>query len=483
MAVFQYQAVDKGVLTEGVVASSSMESAMEELRKRGLQIQSIGMAPAVQDPLKEWQAQQTQQQAASQPRKGEESYYEPHSEVPNFRQYGEENSDYVVDGRGVKIEGSTSAANSVGQGVESYEGHEGQRAGPPTGQRSYVSTSVVGPLAGKVSLTNLAFFFTQLGTMLRAGVPVVQSLDTLSQQTKDPRFQKVVREMRGHVEAGRPMTAGMQRYPEVFTPVMLSIIRVGEEGGFIDDALDTVAKYTEEEIELRNLYRRVTIYPKLLIGASILIIAGANLLIGTLNAKANKLSSPLTTLSTWFWLAPLLIGLFLFFRVGLANFRIKYYWDMFISMLPFVGKTVRQMAMTKFGRAFGAMYRSGVPLPRVIQLSADSCGNEYLRARLYPAGKVLESGAGVTETLKSTGALSPIVIDMLSTGEKTGNLDHMLNKMADYYHDEAKTRSVILGQFVGVLVLICVAVYIGMIIINFYQSYGANFQGQLNETN
>jgi type II secretory pathway component PulF len=483
MATFKYQAMEHGLLTEGVILGASMESAMEELRGRGLQIQSIGLAPTVTDPLAARIAPAPAPAAQSAPPAEPHAYqpYNPNPEVPNFRQDNANASDYVIDGRGVRVEGSTSAAKSVGEGVESYDGHGGRHEGPPTHQRSYVKTNVVGPLVGKIGLSNLAFFFSQLATMLKAGVPVVQSLDTLSTQTRDPRFQSVIREMRGHVEAGRPMSAGMQRYPEVFTPVMLSIIRVGEEGGFIDDALETVAKYTEEEIELRNLYRRVTIYPKLLIGASILIIAGANLIIGTINAKANKLSSPLTTLSTWYWLAPLLIGLFLFFRVGLANFRVKYFWDLVISQLPFVGKTVRQMAMTKFGRAFGAMYRAGVPLPRVLQLSADSCGNEYMRARLHPAAKVLETGAGITETLRSTGALSPIVIDMLSTGEKTGNLDHMLNKMADYYADEAKTRSVILGQFVGVVVLMCVAIYIGMIIINFYQSYGSQFTGQMNE--
>lgn len=452
MPTYQYQALQAdGSLTQGLLHDASLDSAMQKLMGQGLQVQSIGVAAAAGDPL----AAPVRQVSVERPLVNE-SIPGVHADARGAT-YTEQSVDYAPNAE-----------------MGGYSGHEGV-GGPPTGQRNYVATSVVGPLVGKITLTNLSFFYTQLATMLKAGVPMVQSLDTLSKQARDPRFANILREIRGHVEAGRPMTAGMQRYPEAFSPVMLSIIRTGEEGGFLDEALETVAKYTDDEIEIRNLYRRVTIYPKLLIFASIVVILGANAIIGSINNQAGKLSSPLTTASTWYWLAPLIIVLFLFFRVGLANFRVKYLWDMVLSYIPFVGGTVRQMAMAKFGRAFGALYRAGVPLQRVIPLSADSCGNEYMRAKIYPAGKVLESGAGVTETLKATGALSPIVIDMLSTGERTGNLDHMLNKMADYYHDEAKTKSVQLGYFTGVLVLLIVSAYIGSIIVNFYQNYGRGF--------
>ena len=137
--------------------------------------------------------------------------------------------------------------------------------------------------------------------------------------------------------------------------------------------------------------------------------------------------------------------------------------------------------MAKFGRAFGALYQAGVPLPKIVMLAADACGNEYMRAKLYPASKVLEGGAGITETLKSTGALSPIVINMLSTGEQTGNLDQMLNKMSDYYQDEAKTRSIQLGTFMGVLAFLVVAVYIGFIVISTYKGMGDQIQSQTKD--
>lgn len=462
MPTFQYEATrSDGEAISGFVFGNSLDRAMTDLLQRGLDVRSIAVAQNSADPL-----------AAATP---EPVYQETEqSGAPYSSEYTNEHaSDYVIDGRGVKVAMGADATKSVAEGISSYEGHTGFQTGPDTGQRSYMATSVVGPLVGKVGLGQLAFFFNQLGTMLKAGVPMVQSLDTLAKQSRDPRFSKILREIRGHTESGRPMTAGLQRYPEVFSPVMISIIRAGEEGGFLDKALFTVAQYTEDEIELRNMYRRATFYPKLLVVASMVIIIATNTILSVIKPGATGLSSPLTTVATWIILTPIIIGLFLFFRVGLANHKVKYMWDMFVSMIPYIGTTIRQMAMAKFGRAFGALYKSGVPIPRVIQLSADSCGNEYMRARLHPAGSRLEGGSTITETLRSTGALSPIVIDMLATGEQTGELDNMLNKMSDYYHDEAKTRSVQMGHVVGVFVLLCVAVYIGYIVISFWSSYGS----------
>jgi len=127
--------------------------------------------------------------------------------------------------------------------------------------------------------------------------------------------------------------------------------------------------------------------------------------------------------------------------------------------------------MAKFGRAFGTLYRAGVPMQQALKLSADASGNEALRARMYTAYRGLEEGQGVHETFSQTNAFSPIVLDMVHTGEQTGNLDHMLNKVAEYYEDEAATRSVKTGQMTGVIIGLLVAIYIGYIVISFYQGH------------
>ncbi|MFQ3587550.1 MAG: type II secretion system F family protein [Fimbriimonadaceae bacterium] len=428
MPVYEYRAVDSGGRTVGgTLLSPSLTEAAQSLAGQGLRVEHLGLASMPGDPL-------------SEPFPGQPRPTRPDAASPS-----------------------------------SADGPEGGSA-PPIGPRSPVVTQVVGPLVLKVNLASLQFFFRQLAAMLNAGVGMVQSLDTLSNQTRDPRLRKVIRELREHALAGRPISVGMQRYPEMFSPMMLSLIRVGETSGTLERCLRQLADYIEQEIEIRNLLRRVTFYPKLVVVASIFIVGGAQLVIGALG-KTTNLTSPLTQIGTWLVLAPIIVGVFLFLRVGLANPRVKYLWDAFLLGIPFVGGTVRQLTMARFGRAFGVMYAGGVSMPDAVRLAADACGNEYLRARIYPAADRLKEGRGVTETFRETGAFSPIVLDMTHTGETTGNLDHMLTKMSEFYEDEGKTRSVQLGHVFGVVVYLAVAAYVGFVVISFYQGYLGGLSG------
>lgn len=419
MPTFEYLAVNtSGEKVSGTVLGGSIQDALTSLAQGGLQVERINQSAFIGDPLADPAIRQ----------------------VPTERPYDH----------------APPSAPMV--------------ACPPTEQRSYAATSIAGPLVGQVSLTALSFFYRQFGTMLQAGVPIVQALDTLSNQARNPKLTHVLREIRGHVEAGRPVSAGMQRYPEVFPGLVLSMVRAGEEGGFLDHSFKLLADYTDSEIALRNLIRRVTFYPKLVLGFSVFIVIGTNAFIASLG-KTGGLASPLTTAATWLWLGPLLLGIFLFIKIGLPNPRIKFNWDAFIIHLPYMGNTIKQLTMAKFGRAFGALYQGGVPINRALHLAGDACGNEYIRSKIVPASKTLETGAGITETLRSTGAFTPIVMDIMETGERTGNVDEMLGRMSAYYEDEGKTRSEQMGHVLGVVVYLAVAAYVLYMLIQFYTGY------------
>lgn len=352
-----------------------------------------------------------------------------------------------------------------------------------TGQRNVVMTDIVGPLVGKVPLPQLHFFFKQASVMFKAGINPVESFHTLAGQTQSPKLRTVILELEEHARAGRPMSFGLQRYPEVFSPVCLSLIRVGERSGNLDEALAFNSQYIEREMFLRNIVKKATIYPKIVVVSSVIILSGANSVIHAVAPGSSvSTSSPLQKLAVWAILAPLLIGIFVFLRVGLQNPRIRYNWDQINSRIPYIGKTLRQLAMAKFGRAMGALYRGGVPIQEAMKLAADSCGNEYMRAQMYPAFRAMESGAGVTESLRATGAFNPIVLDMTSTGERTGNLDEMLEKMAEFYEAEAEVRSIQVAYIIGAGALLLVGIYVGYVYVtNMSNIVGGGLQDAMNE--
>lgn len=350
---------------------------------------------------------------------------------------------------------------------------------PPIGPRPKLLTALVGPIFGKVGLPHLMFLFRQLSSMLGAGVGMVQSLETLSRQTRQPKLRSILLELRDHAQAGRPLSAGMQRYPEVFSPLMLSLIRAGEEGGMLERTLSDLAGYVESEIALRRMIRRETMYPKVVLAMSVLIVGGANLIIGAVAPQGSpfRLYNPLNEPTTWMVLGPALLALFLFLRVGLQNPAIKRGWDLALSVLPGLSGTVRGFATAKFGRAFGALYRGGVPMHRAMLLAADACGNEHIRSRIYPGALRLQEGGTVSDALAQAGVFSPIVLDMVRTGETTGNLDQMLLKLSEYYEDEAATAAKRNAVILGVFVYLGVAAFVGYLVFSFYQGYSSYLQG------
>jgi type IV pilus assembly protein PilC/MSHA biogenesis protein MshG len=250
---------------------------------------------------------------------------------------------------------------------------------------------------------------------------------------------------------------------------MIAITRAGETGGFLVEAIRRIADYIERDIALRNRIRQVTFYPKLVIVASIVIILVTNAILASLGTPS-RLSSPLTSLSTWLILAPLLIGLVLFFRYPAKRRDVQAAIQRLVLRLPWFSSVSHGFAMAKFGRAFGALYRAGVPMPEALHMAADACGNEALRIRILPAAQSLEAGLGVTEAFRRTGAFTPIALDMAAAGEATGSLDETLAKMAEYYEEEGKVRSEQTATVLGVVAFLVVAVYVATIVFGFYAS-------------
>lgn len=413
MPVFQYKASNSlGQVIEGSEFGADTQAVVATLIGRGLEVQSVVPASAGYDPLAEQPAAPIQTEAE---RPAEES-------------------------------------------------------GPPTDPRPFFQANVIGPLVGGVPLAQLQFFFRQTSAMLNAGINPVDAFETIAKQTSSPVLRGIIKETGQHVLAGRPISAGLQRYPEVFSPLMVSMVRVGERSGLIAEQCHQIAEYVQRDMELRNLIRRETAYPKLVLWASAFIILLTNSFITVAMNKPDAQTLPVPYMV---WAVLLGLAAFTFFmnRYGLQVQHVKQVWDGFLLWIPGIGQMVQGFAMAKFGRAFAALYKSGVPVGESLKLSADSMGNEALRARIHPAAQKVEEGYGIAKTLQETGAFSPIVLDMAHTGETTGNLDSMMNKIAEYYEDEGQTNARKGATILGVFCLILAGIYVLTIVVGFFTGY------------
>jgi type II secretory pathway component PulF len=436
MPVFQYRAVDAdGSIRKGLAHGTTVADAATRLAAMGLEVQEISSAASPHDPL------------------------------------NQASSSLGMTGIG-EVSRAGAAQNPpppTQQAVQEVPSAEW--TAPSTERRSRLVTDVIGPIAGGVPLKDLHFFFRQLATMLEAGVGMAQSLKTLSGQQTHPKLKAILAECSEHVIAGRPLSAGLQRYPEVFSPLILSIVRTGEEGGFLGSQCELLADYLQRDLELRTLIRRETAYPKIVLASSIFIVLGANLVIAALAPGRGGLWSPLTDPRVLVLLIPTLIGMWLAYKyLRKGQFSQNLFGGM-VQGVPYFGPMVIGFAMAKFGRAFGALYRAGVPFDRALLLAADACGNENLRGRMYPAAALLNSGVSISEALGSTRAFSPIVMDMLKTGEMTGNIEQMMVKMAEFYEDEGTVRARQAAMVFGVLCFLAVAVYVLFVMLQVYGGY------------
>lgn len=428
MALFRYVGTQAdGTPSQGEVLAVSIQEAVNRLQAQGVTVEEVSKAIDASDPL---------------------------ASAEVFR--------------AVPPTGAAASERQEARGPESRGSQAQHEEGPSTDPRSRIETELAGALVGGVPLSDIQFFFRQLSTMLNAGLGAAQAMDVLAQQTRHPKLKNVVLETRDHIIAGRPMTAGFQRYPEVFSPLMISMVRTGEEGGMVAEQTRMLADYIQRDIELRNIIRRETAYPKMVLAASVVIITATNILLQSIKPGAQGINSPLTTFGVLIVVIPLCIAGFIGIKLAKQRPELMSTWHSFTAGLPWIGDMIRGFAMARFGRAFGALYAAGVPSPKAFRLGADACGNEALRFQMQSAADDLENGVSMSEAFIRTRAFNPLVIDMVRTGEMTGNIDLMLNKMAEYYEDEGSVKARQSAMVLGVVVFLAVALYVGYVIISFY---------------
>ncbi len=338
--------------------------------------------------------------------------------------------------------------------------------------------SRINPFKKGVSSKDLVIFSRQLATLVSAGVPIVQGLNILSEQIQSPVFRQVISAIRTDIESGIAIADAMKKQPKAFSELYVSMIRAGETGGVLDAILERLSAYLEAAEELRGKVKGAMVYPLVISG-----VAGAVtlfLLIVVIPTFKNVFASfgselPLPTrilLSAsdflrhnFMYLMIIPAGLFVGLKKWHKTEKGCTAIDRQMIRLPVFGDLLKKVAVSKFTRTLGTLIKSGVPILQALDTVAKTSGNKVVEGAIMKARESIREGEKIADPLKASGIFPPMVIQMISVGEETGNLEIMLTKIADFYDQEVDTAVKALTSLIEPVIICVMGVVIGSIVI------------------
>jgi len=382
------------------------------------------------------------------------------------------------DRQGRTVTGTIEAdSTSHAAGIIREMGHLPMDITPAGGTRGAVPTKEAGsvlvryfifPLWTGVNIRALALFYRQLATMLGSGMSISEALRSLGSRTGG-RLGAIIREALDVIQQGGTLSQTLERHPRVFSRLQLSLVRVGESSGLLEAMAARIASYLEYEMSIRQMIAKAAVYPIVVLTLAFAVWVGLPH-VGVAVDKGAWQFLKAVWPTVWFWLV-LGVALIVVLKLVFQFETPRLVWDAVKVQPPIIGGTARKIAMSRFCRALAVLYSAGVTLSEAVSASADACGNLFLGRGIKPAVSAIQAGQGLTESLAKTRAVSPMVLDMLTTGERTGSMDAVLLKVADYMDEEADATIHKLGIALFVLAVLVVAAIVLIIAARFYSGY------------
>jgi len=329
--------------------------------------------------------------------------------------------------------------------------------------------------APRVTLVDLMLFSRQMYTLLKSGVPIMRALAGLEESMINPTFKTVVADLRTSLDSGRELSACMRRHPKVFSNFYVSLVRVGEGTGMLQEVFLRLYEHLEFEKEARERIKGALRYPMFVVIAMVIAVAIINVVVIPAFAKLFQgFNAPLPlmtrvligvsdfTVHYWPLILVVLIGAALGFRYWTATPAGRYTWDRLKLRLPVAGPIINKASLARFARSFSLSIKSGVPVMQGLSSVAEVVDNHYLAQRIEKMREGVQRGESVLRTSASSGIFTPVVLQMIAVGDETGELDDLMLEVAELYEREVgydiKTLAAqiepILIVFLGVIVLI-----------------------------
>lgn len=332
--------------------------------------------------------------------------------------------------------------------------------------------------APKVKSEHLVAFFRQFTTLVKAGISIADALNILIQQTEDNTLKKALEQINAEVRTGLSLSLSFQKFPKIFSPLVVNMIRAGEASGNLDEVLERLSQFIEKENITKEKIKSAMTYPVTVI--LIAIIAVVILMwkvipqfVSTFEGLGIEL--PLITrmvvgasnVVTQYWYIVLSLPVLLIVAIKLwgRTDQGRYILDFIKLKLPVFGKLAQKSMMARFSRTFSSLYSAGVPILKTLDIVAKVVENAVITKAIYLARDSVQRGQSLVILLKRSWAFPPLVTHMIAIGEQTGALDTVLNKIADFYENDVEQMSERLKSLLEPLMIIILAVIVGVIVL------------------
>lgn len=339
----------------------------------------------------------------------------------------------------------------------------------------------LGSFGSKVKLKDLAIMSRQMATMITSGLSLLRTLTIITEQTANKELQKILVSISREVESGSSLSDATARHSRVFPPIMISLIRAGETGGFLDQALLSVAKNFESEVKLRGTIKSAMTYPVIVfIMAIVAVIAMLVFIVPIFQKMFEGFGSALplpTQMLVWlssimWWFVPLLVISSIVFSVwwnkNKNTERVRRVVDPMKLRIPVFGQLFKKIAIGRFARNFSAMMAAGVPILQVLSIVGETSGNWVMEEALRKVAESVRQGRTVAEPLSQEKVFPTMVTQMISVGEDAGALEQMLAKIADFYDEEVQSATEQLTAMIEPLMIAFLGVVVGGMIVALY---------------
>ena len=334
----------------------------------------------------------------------------------------------------------------------------------------------------KISDKDICFFTRQLSTMLKAGVPLLQSFDIISQGNANPAFSKLLQEIRADIETGSSLHSAFKRHPDYFDALYCNLIAAGEQAGILEEILTRLALYKEKTLAVKRKIRSAMIYPLAILGVAVIVTTV--IMIWVIPAFKDVFASfgaelPLPTqiviwlsdmfVRYWYWVAAvLIISSLLFIRAWKRSPAMQISSDKLLLKLPLFGPVIRKAIIARWTRTLSTMFAAGVPLVESLDSVGGASGNAVYIEATRKISAAVSSGSSLVSAMQTTKAFPAMVTQMVAIGEESGALDQMLTKVAEFHEEEVDNAVASLSSLMEPVIMVILGVVIGGLVIAMY---------------